>query len=63
MINVVKVENIDWYILVSYIKIVVVDIIIKQRLVEVNFMIKCFVFDDLKLIIIFDNKIFFLKEC
>lgn len=29
MINVVKVENIDWYILVSYIKIVVVDIIIK----------------------------------
>lgn len=63
MINVVKVENIDWYILVSYIKIVVVDIIIKQRLVEVNFMIKCFVFDDLKLIIIFDNKVFFLKEC
>lgn len=63
MINIAKSENIDWYIPVSHTKSAVADTIIKQRLAEVDPLIKCLVFDDPKLTAILDDKLLFLKEC
>lgn len=63
MINIAKMEKIDWYIPVSHTKTAVSDTIIKQRLSMVNPQIKCLVFDDPKLTAILDDKLLFLKEC
>ena len=63
MINIAKMEKIDWYIPVSHTKTAVSDTIIKQRLAKVNPQIKCLVFDDPKLTTILDDKLLFLEEC